>query len=194
MDAGLRAQDVAARRMDTGSTAYAASPIPPLVEESDAVDTELAALARSISAARRKLGTHLEASLFANPGLDIMLFLFAEGLHGATVTTNACCAAAGTPPPASKSAHAASRAAGAALSIDRVIRRPLVLKWYCRQGLGRGSPQGKPPRARNAPGSSRVPPPSRKHKANWSWGRAYRTLKRDRHDMEPFVLSLSKHR
>lgn len=97
MDAGLRAQDVAARRMDTGSTAYAASPIPPLVEESDAVDTELAALARSIAAARRKLGTHLEASLFANPGLDIMLFLFAEGLHGATVTTNACCAAAGVP-------------------------------------------------------------------------------------------------
>ena len=54
-------------------------------------------LARSIASARRRLGIHLEASLFANPGLDIMLFLFAEGLNGATVTTNACCATAGVP-------------------------------------------------------------------------------------------------
>ncbi|GAA0679554.1 DNA-binding MarR family transcriptional regulator [Sphingomonas insulae] len=69
----------------------------PMVEGQGERDATLAQLARSIASARRKLGTHLEASLFANPGLDIMLFLFAEGLNGATVTTNACCAAAGVP-------------------------------------------------------------------------------------------------
>lgn len=62
-----------------------------------AIDVQLSELARSIVAARRRLGGHLDATLFANPGLDILLFLFAEGLDGATVTTNACCAAAGVP-------------------------------------------------------------------------------------------------
>ncbi len=97
MDAGLREQDIAAHRRETGSNAFAGSSLAPMIDGHDVVDTELATLACSIAAARRKLGTHLEASLFANPGLDIMLFLFAEGLHGATVTTNACCAAAGVP-------------------------------------------------------------------------------------------------
>ncbi|MGP7795778.1 hypothetical protein [Sphingomonas sp. CLY1604] len=98
MDAGLREQNVSALHLgDTGGTTFAGAPVHAIVEGHDAADAEIAVLARSIAAARRKLGTHLEASLFANPGLDIMLFLFAEGLHGATVTTNACCAAAGVP-------------------------------------------------------------------------------------------------
>jgi len=71
--------------------------VPPVIDGQDPEAAALASLASSIAAARRKLGTHLEASLFANPGLDIMLFLFAEGINGATVTTNACCAAAGVP-------------------------------------------------------------------------------------------------
>lgn len=60
-------------------------------------DEHLYALARAFTASRRRLTTHLDASLFANPGLDIMLFLFAEGQGGRAVTTNACCAAAGVP-------------------------------------------------------------------------------------------------
>lgn len=60
-------------------------------------DDALRDFARYMSAARRGLAMHLDGSLFANPGLDILLFLFAEGVNGATVTTNACCAAAGVP-------------------------------------------------------------------------------------------------
>ncbi len=98
MDAGLREQPVAAPiGKDTGGNIFAAAAVPPVEEGQHDDETALAVLARSIASARRKLGTHLEASLFANPGLDIMLFLFAEGLDGATVTTNACCAAAGVP-------------------------------------------------------------------------------------------------
>ncbi|MCU6454296.1 hypothetical protein LPN01_09410 [Sphingomonas sp. A2-49] len=96
MDAGLRDQATAIGR-ETGSSSFVDATVSPILEGDQAIDTELAGLARSIAAARRKLGTHLEASLFANPGMDIMLFLFAEGLNGATVTTNACCAAAGVP-------------------------------------------------------------------------------------------------
>lgn len=98
MDAGLRQQTVAVQHgRDTGGNPIVAMTVSPMVEGHDERDATLALLARSIAFARRKLGTHLEASLFANPGLDIMLFLFAEGLNGATVTTNACCAAAGVP-------------------------------------------------------------------------------------------------
>lgn len=98
MDAGLRQHTAAAQNgRDTGGSKFVAMAVSPLLEGQDARDVTLAALARSIASARRKLGTHLEPSLFANPGLDIMLFLFAEGLNGATVTTNACCAAAGVP-------------------------------------------------------------------------------------------------
>lgn len=57
----------------------------------------LAALARGIIAARRALGDGFDPALFANPGLDIMLFLFAEGSDGVGVTTNACCGAASVP-------------------------------------------------------------------------------------------------
>ncbi len=60
-------------------------------------DAALCDMARSIVAARRKLGSRLDGALFANPGLDILMYLFAEGVNGATVTTNACCAAAGVP-------------------------------------------------------------------------------------------------
>lgn len=60
-------------------------------------DERLVELARGILASRRKLAERFDPALFANPGLDIMLFLFAAGVHGATVTTNACCAAAGVP-------------------------------------------------------------------------------------------------
>lgn len=82
--------------METGSTAGSGTPVTlTLAEGVD--DASLSDLAGSIMSARRRLGGHFDASLFANPGLDILLFLFAEGLHGATVTTNACCAAAGVP-------------------------------------------------------------------------------------------------
>lgn len=64
---------------------------------SETADEHLYALARAFTASRRRLTTHLDPSLFANPGLDILLFLFAEGVDGRTVTTNACCAAAGVP-------------------------------------------------------------------------------------------------
>lgn len=98
MDAGLRDQATAvAGSGETGSNACVHATIAPVVPGHQAIDSELAGVARSIAAARRKLGMHLEPSLFANPGMDIMLFLFAEGLNGATVTTNACCAAAGVP-------------------------------------------------------------------------------------------------
>jgi hypothetical protein len=98
MDAGLRQQSVAGKNgTDTGGNTFAAMAVPSMIEGQDGRGMTLATLARSIASARRKLGNHLEASLFANPGLDIMLFLFAEGLNGATVTTNACCAAAGVP-------------------------------------------------------------------------------------------------
>jgi len=98
MDSGLREHTaVASSAMDTGSNRFADLAGSPILDEHSAGDAERAMLARSITAARRKLGAHLEAALFANPGLDIMLFLFAEGLDGATVTTNACCAAAGVP-------------------------------------------------------------------------------------------------
>jgi|GEM_PF-2222839 DNA-binding MarR family transcriptional regulator len=98
MDAGLRQQPVAGQNgRDTGGNSVVAMAVSPSAEGQDPHETALADVARSITSARRKLGTHLEASLFANPGLDIMLFLFAEGLDGATVTTNACCAAAGVP-------------------------------------------------------------------------------------------------
>ncbi|MGR6329162.1 hypothetical protein ACU5AX_08860 [Sphingomonas sp. XXL09] len=60
-------------------------------------DNRLVELAGGILASRRKLATRFDPALFANPGMDIMLFLFASGIHGATVTTNACCAAAGVP-------------------------------------------------------------------------------------------------
>lgn len=60
-------------------------------------DASLVELAGGILAARRRLATRFDPALFANPGMDIMLFLFASGVHGATVTTNACCAAAGVP-------------------------------------------------------------------------------------------------
>jgi hypothetical protein len=60
-------------------------------------DVVLAALARGIIAARRALGEGFDPALFADPGLDIMLFLFAEGMDGAGVTTNACCGAARVP-------------------------------------------------------------------------------------------------
>lgn len=63
----------------------------------DGEDAPLIALARSIVASRRKLGERFDPTLFANPGMDILLFLFAEGVNGATVTTNACCSAAGVP-------------------------------------------------------------------------------------------------
>ena len=98
MDAGLRQQSVAGQNgRDTGGSNFAAIAVPSMIEGQDGREVTLASLARSIASARRRLGNHLEASLFANPGLDIMLFLFAEGLNGATVTTNACCAAAGVP-------------------------------------------------------------------------------------------------
>lgn len=61
------------------------------------IDGQLRDLACGIVSARRKISAHLDPSLFANPGLDILLFLFSEGIDGATVTTNACCAAAGVP-------------------------------------------------------------------------------------------------
>jgi DNA-binding MarR family transcriptional regulator len=98
MDAGLRDQaaPVAGSR-ETGSNSVADPAGGPIVAGDQAIDADLAVMARSIADARRKLGAYLEAALFANPGMDIMLFLFAEGLHGATVTTNACCAAAGVP-------------------------------------------------------------------------------------------------
>ncbi|MEH3157741.1 MAG: hypothetical protein PGN08_01775 [Sphingomonas taxi] len=82
--------------METGSNTGLGTPV--TLTLADGVDdAPLSDLASSIMSARRRLGGHLDASLFANPGLDILLFLFAEGLHGATVTTNACCAAAGVP-------------------------------------------------------------------------------------------------
>jgi DNA-binding MarR family transcriptional regulator len=96
MGAGLRNNFTYSGGADTGSK-FAGMPVPPVIEGQDPEAAALASLAANIAAARRKLGTHLEASLFANPGLDIMLFLFAEGINGATVTTNACCAAAGVP-------------------------------------------------------------------------------------------------
>jgi len=96
MGAGLR-DDFTFSGSDAASKTFAGLPVPPVIDGQDPEAAALASLASSIAAARRKLGTHLEASLFANPGLDIMLFLFAEGINGATVTTNACCAAAGVP-------------------------------------------------------------------------------------------------
>jgi DNA-binding MarR family transcriptional regulator len=96
MGAGLRDDYPFSGGSDT-SKAFAGLPVPPVIDGQDPEVVALARLASNIAAARRKLGTHLEASLFANPGLDIMLFLFAEGINGATVTTNACCAAAGVP-------------------------------------------------------------------------------------------------
>ena len=97
MGAGLREQTVRfASGVDTGSKAFAGAAAP-VIEGHDPEEATLAVLASNIASARRKLGSHLEASLFANPGLDIMLFLYAEGIGGATVTTNACCAAAGVP-------------------------------------------------------------------------------------------------
>jgi hypothetical protein len=65
--------------------------------DGDDDDLVLAALARGIIAARRALGDGFDPALFADPGLDIMLYLFAEGLDGAGVTTNACCGAASVP-------------------------------------------------------------------------------------------------
>jgi DNA-binding MarR family transcriptional regulator len=98
MDAGLRGQAVPADdRRDTGGEAFAGTPVCPDAQAQAGSDEDLALLARSIVAARRRLGSHLDATLFANPGMDILLFLFAEGLNGSTVTTNACCAAAGVP-------------------------------------------------------------------------------------------------
>lgn len=78
--------------------AIGATAVVPLVMASyTESDAALCDMARSIVAARRKLAGHLDGALFANPGLDILMFLFAEGVNGATVTTNACCAAAGVP-------------------------------------------------------------------------------------------------
>ena len=98
MDAGLSEQTVASDNdVDTGSSGFREASETPVADGHRPIDLDRISLARSISAARRRLNDHLEASLFANPGLDIMLFLFAEGADGATVTTNACCAAAGVP-------------------------------------------------------------------------------------------------
>lgn len=97
MGAGVRDDFTFPGGVDAGSRSFAGLPASPMIDGQDPEVARLATLATSITAARRKLGTHLEASLFANPGLDIMLFLFAEGIDGATVTTNACCAAAGVP-------------------------------------------------------------------------------------------------
>lgn len=77
--------------------AIAADYMPQVMEPHCDGDIELAAVARTIATVRRKLTGHFEASLFANPGLEIMMFLFAEGLSGQTVTTHACCIAAGVP-------------------------------------------------------------------------------------------------
>lgn len=60
-------------------------------------DDAFVTLARGIIATRRALGEGLDPALFANPGLDIMLYLFAEGARGDGVTTNACCGAASVP-------------------------------------------------------------------------------------------------
>ena len=97
MSAGFSERTVAfSSDRETGGNAPPAAGGPVMIDD-EADDGELVDLARSITAARRRLSEHLEPSLFANPGMDIMLFLFAEGLQGATVTTNACCAAAGVP-------------------------------------------------------------------------------------------------
>lgn len=97
MGAGVREQALGfASGLDTGGKTFGAA-VPAMIEGHDPEEEALAVLASNIASARRKLGSHLEASLFANPGLDIMLFLFAEGIGGVTVTTNACCAAAGVP-------------------------------------------------------------------------------------------------
>ncbi len=97
MDAVFSEQTVAPRvDGETGGNGRMAAIGAAMMPEQNG-DEELSTLARSIASARRRLTEHLEASLFANPGLDIMLFLFAEGMHGATVTTNACCSAAGVP-------------------------------------------------------------------------------------------------
>lgn len=98
MDAGSRGQPVPADHgRDTGGDTFAETPACPDAQAQAGSDEDLSRLARSIVAARRRLGSHLDATLFANPGMDILLFLFAEGLNGSTVTTNACCAAAGVP-------------------------------------------------------------------------------------------------
>lgn len=98
MDAGLSEQTVASDNdVDTGGKGLSGASELPVADGPRPIDADLVGLARSIASARRRLNDHLEASLFANPGLDIMLFLFAEGWNGATVTTNACCAAAGVP-------------------------------------------------------------------------------------------------
>lgn len=95
MGAGLREQPFHfPQTTDANATTFGG---PSVFDDRDQAETALAVLAKSIADARRKLGGHLDASLFANPGMDIMLFLFAEGINGATVTTNACCAAAGVP-------------------------------------------------------------------------------------------------
>jgi DNA-binding MarR family transcriptional regulator len=79
---------------DGGPTDGAASMV---LADMAGADAALTDLARSIVISRRKLSDRLDPALFANPGMDILLFLFAEGINGATVTTNACCAAAGVP-------------------------------------------------------------------------------------------------
>ncbi|MCP3735578.1 hypothetical protein M9979_11915 [Sphingomonas sp. RP10(2022)] len=96
MDTAMREPGATADE-DTGGTAFARTGGSLAITGRRVSDRTLSDLACSIVAARRKLGDHFDATLFANPGLDILMFLFAEGLDGATVTTNACCAAAGVP-------------------------------------------------------------------------------------------------
>lgn len=87
----------AVQARDTGNLGRGAPSSVHGAEDLSAEDAPLVELARGILASRRKLASRFDPALFANPGLDIMLFLFATGVHGATVTTNSCCAAAGVP-------------------------------------------------------------------------------------------------
>lgn len=54
-------------------------------------------MARDILARRLALGHFFDPDLFADPALNILLFLFAEGEgeEGTGVTTTACCTASG---------------------------------------------------------------------------------------------------
>jgi hypothetical protein len=48
--------------------------------------------------ARAKLGTFLDADLFADPARDILLDLFVAGEEGARISISSCCIAAAVPP------------------------------------------------------------------------------------------------
>lgn len=93
MRSALRGKDIG--QPGNGAIRDSATPLSAVAYAEN--DAALAEMARGIVAARRRLASHLDAALFANPGLDIMMFLFAEGVEGGPVTTNACCAAAGVP-------------------------------------------------------------------------------------------------